>query len=129
MKDFQDVQPQGLAVPTITSPPLSSPTRRAARGVGVEDPFPPLPLERPEANDRLERCVRIWGLAHRGVWFYPEAMREVMYVEQGLPLCESCRLRSGTINDRGIRVCGSCKNMPNGDDIDREWSRYKEEGP
>lgn len=117
MSDQRDVQPGphgafGTSPSTESRPPV-----RGGEG-GYQTPSSP---------PSIDRCVKIWGLAHRGVWFYPEAMREVQYVEQGLPPCDhrGCP-RSGTVNHGAYRLCGEHTNRPNGDDIDREWERYKE---
>ena len=114
-----DVEPSVDAVPTRAD--LSQ--RKRLPGGGDSPAVVP-------SSELLDRAVRIWGLYHRGLWPIEEAVREVKYVEQGLPLCESCQLRSGTVWDHAALVCATCKNSGcrcKGCEADRGWEAYRDE--
>jgi len=113
-----DVQPAATADGDVAARPTLSQGGLPEAG-GFTDP---------SALD-FSRAVNIWGCLRRGVWTREETLRELKYVEAGLPPCDSCRLRSGVVNEYGMKVCGECKNggrRPTGDEIDRGWDDYKD---
>jgi len=84
----------------------------------IKPPSPPIPSEpiwlspapvelTPEMESRI---MTIWAWFGEGNVDRATLHREIAYAEQGVPKCESCRVRGGLINDSGYRVCGSCFN-------------------
>ena len=97
----------------------------AGKAVEAGEVYPPLsvvevasrpPTDHPAesfpilTDDQFARCVNIWSALRAGHMTRDEANREIQYVEQGLPRCESCDFRSGTVADWGYKVCASCRN-------------------
>jgi len=89
-----------------------------------EPPTPSLLTE-----EQIWRIHRLYEMLGHG-WDMPKTQREIQYVGQNLPLCESCRLASATLRDHGFRVCAECKNGGcncDGCAEDRAWSMFKDE--
>jgi hypothetical protein len=63
-------------------------------------------------DDQFARCVNIWSALRSGHMTRDEANREIQYVEQGLPRCESCEFRSGVVREHfgAYLMCGECEN-------------------
>lgn len=111
-----DVQPPVDAVPKRAD--LSS-QKGLPEGGGSSD------LPAPD----FDRAVRIWGCLRRGVWTRAETLRELKYLEAGLAACDSCRLRSATINHLSDLICGECDAAGRRwrDAVDRGWETYRDE--
>jgi hypothetical protein len=84
----------------------------SARGVSPHRRVAAAPPDRTVdlSPEDFDRAVTLWGWCRTGRIDLKTLSRELSYLECGAPLCESCRVRSGTINDGGFRTCASCFN-------------------
>lgn len=79
------------------------------RGIVGETDVLASPAESSLPED-ITRALTLWELRVAGTIDQATLERESHYIAQGLPICESCRLRCATINDGGWRTCASCHN-------------------